>query len=47
MFETNKTLGNLNFENLNLFRISIFGFGIFSPPKACLFPVMPGEWILK
>jgi N-methylhydantoinase B len=28
MFETNKSLGNLDFEHLNLFRISIFGFRI-------------------
>jgi len=26
MFETNKSLGNLNFEHSNLFRVSIFGF---------------------
>ena len=26
MFETSKSLNNLNFENSNLFRISIFGF---------------------
>jgi len=42
MFETDKSLRNLNFENSNLFRISIFGFRIFPTPKACLVPAMPG-----
>jgi hypothetical protein len=28
IFETNKSLGNFNFEHSNLFRISIFGFRI-------------------
>jgi len=29
MFKTNESLRHLYFENLNLFRISIFGFRIF------------------
>ena len=45
MFETNKTLRNLNFENLNLFLISIFGFRIFQLEKNLGSRVLGfGEW---
>jgi len=40
--QNNNVLGNLNFEHSNLFRISIFGFRIFSTPTNCLFLATPG-----
>jgi len=36
------SLGHLNFENSDLFRILIFGFRIFETPKTSLVLAMPG-----